>query len=69
MYHDHGAEPTNEDVERSQMLEAKLREGFVRMGELLDMTMHEIVRFHERHPITYNHGKTSITLNSANLTF
>ena len=36
--------PGPQDVERSEMLEGRLREGFVRMRQLLEMTRHEIVR-------------------------
>jgi hypothetical protein len=40
-YTDEGS-PTQKDVERSEMLEGRLREAFVRMRQLLDLTSHEI---------------------------
>lgn len=43
IYHDEGKDPTKEDIERSDMIDAKLRENFVRIRELLEMTRHEIV--------------------------
>ncbi|KAF8476239.1 hypothetical protein BDZ91DRAFT_711231 [Kalaharituber pfeilii] len=42
IYHDEGVDPTEEDISKSYMLDMKLREGFVRMRELLEMTTHEI---------------------------
>ena len=44
IYHDSGYDPTPEDIEISQIQEAKLREHCFRMRELADMTRHEIVR-------------------------
>ena len=38
-----GQEPGPEDAERSEMLEGRLREGFVRIRQLLELTRHEIV--------------------------
>ena len=35
--------PSNADIERSEMLEGRLREGFVRIRQLLELTRHEIV--------------------------
>ena len=43
VYPTDGQRPTREDVERSEMLEGRLREGFVRVRQLLDLTGHEIV--------------------------
>ncbi|KAI4285004.1 MAG: hypothetical protein L6R38_001019 [Xanthoria sp. 2 TBL-2021] len=34
--------PSAEDIERSEMLEGRLREGFVRIRQLLELTRHEI---------------------------
>ncbi|KAL8782486.1 MAG: hypothetical protein Q9213_005325 [Squamulea squamosa] len=34
--------PTARDIERSEMLEGRLREGFVRIRQLLELTQHEI---------------------------
>ncbi|KAL8982255.1 MAG: hypothetical protein Q9177_005328 [Variospora cf. flavescens] len=38
-----GQEPSAQDIERSEMLEGRLREGFVRIRQLLELTRHEIV--------------------------
>ena len=35
IYYEEGHDPTPEDVERSEMLEGRLREGFVRIRQLL----------------------------------
>ena len=45
IYYDEGHEPSAQDIERSEMLEGRLREGFVRIRQLLELTRHEIVRF------------------------
>lgn len=42
IYYTEGQEPGPEDVARSEMLEARLREGFVRIGQLMELTRHEI---------------------------
>jgi len=42
VYFEEGKEPTPEDIERSEMLEGRLREGFVRIRQLLVLTRHEI---------------------------
>ncbi|RPB28446.1 hypothetical protein L211DRAFT_833409 [Terfezia boudieri ATCC MYA-4762] len=42
IYHEEGMNPTGEDVERSSMIDEKLREMFVRIRELFEMTTHEI---------------------------
>ncbi|PHH85797.1 hypothetical protein CDD83_11157 [Cordyceps sp. RAO-2017] len=42
VYFYEGTEPTPEDVERSEMLEGRLREGFVRIRQLLVLTQKEI---------------------------
>ena len=43
IYYKKGEGPTVEDVERSEMLEGRLREGFVRCRQVLELTRHEIV--------------------------
>lgn len=43
IYYTEGDEPGPQDIERSEMLEGRLREGFVRIRQLLDLTQHEIV--------------------------
>lgn len=42
IYYTKGEEPGPEDVARSEMLEGRLREGFVRMRQLMEMTQHEM---------------------------
>lgn len=42
VYYEGGHEPTQEDIARSEMLEGRLREGFVRIRQLLALTRHEI---------------------------
>ncbi|KZF22317.1 hypothetical protein L228DRAFT_221161 [Xylona heveae TC161] len=42
IYYGEGEEPSKEDVERSEMLEGRLREGFVRIRQLMALTRHEI---------------------------
>lgn len=45
IYYDEGHEPSSQDIERSEMLEGRLREGFVRIRQLMELTRHEIVRW------------------------
>ena len=42
IYYAAGNEPGPEDVVRSEMLEGRLREGFVRIRQLMELTRHEI---------------------------
>ncbi|ROT34848.1 hypothetical protein SODALDRAFT_317301 [Sodiomyces alkalinus F11] len=42
VYYDDEGQPTQEDIERSEMLEGRLREGFVRIRQILIMTRHEL---------------------------
>ncbi|KAH7151858.1 hypothetical protein B0J13DRAFT_438362 [Dactylonectria estremocensis] len=42
VYFDEGEDPTPEDITRSEMLESRMREGFVRVRQLLVMTRHEL---------------------------
>lgn len=44
IYFSDGEGPKTSDLERSEMLEGRLREGFVRIRQLMDLTRHEIVR-------------------------
>ena len=47
IYFSDGEEPRPQDLERSEMLEGRLREGFVRIRQLMELTRHEIVgQFH-----------------------
>ena len=43
IYYTEGDEPGPEDVTRSEMVEGRLREGFVRIRQLMELTRHEIV--------------------------
>ena len=45
MYYSAGEEPRPNEIAKSEMLEGCLREGFVRMRQLMELTSHEIVRF------------------------
>lgn len=42
VYYEKGGEPGKEDIARSEMLEGRLREGFVRIRQLMALTRHEI---------------------------
>ncbi|KAL8859463.1 MAG: hypothetical protein Q9178_004141 [Gyalolechia marmorata] len=42
IYYDKEQAPNAQDIERSEMLEGRLREGFVRIRQLLELTRHEI---------------------------
>ncbi|KAE8440896.1 hypothetical protein EG329_006342 [Mollisiaceae sp. DMI_Dod_QoI] len=42
VYYEKGEEPGKEDIEQSEMLEGRLREGFVRIRQLMALTRHEI---------------------------
>ena len=42
VYHSPGEGPGPEDIARSEMLEGRLREGFVRMRQLMELTRHEM---------------------------
>ncbi|KAG7111379.1 Protein BRE4 like protein [Verticillium longisporum] len=42
VYYEEQKQPTKQDIERSEMLEGRLREGFVRIRQLLIMTRHEL---------------------------
>ena len=43
IYYNPGEEPGPQDVARSEALEGRLREGFVRIRQLMELTQHEIV--------------------------
>ena len=45
IYYTDGHEPTADDVEKSEMLESRLREGFVRIRQLMELTRHEMVNY------------------------
>lgn len=42
IYYEQGHKPTAEDIQRSEILEGRLREGFVRIRQLMGLTRHEI---------------------------
>ncbi|KAI1827356.1 hypothetical protein F4861DRAFT_405891 [Xylaria intraflava] len=42
VYYDEGNAPTDKDIQASEILEGRLREGFVRLRELLGLTRHEV---------------------------
>ncbi|OTA61562.1 hypothetical protein K449DRAFT_465650 [Hypoxylon sp. EC38] len=42
VYYEEGDEPTKDDIRASEILEGRLREGFVRLRQLLGLTRHEI---------------------------
>lgn len=42
IYYTKGEEPGPKDIARSEMLEGRLREGFVRMRQLMELTRHEM---------------------------
>ncbi|KAI1502156.1 hypothetical protein F5X99DRAFT_418069 [Biscogniauxia marginata] len=42
VYYEEGHEPTKEDIHGSEILEGRLREGFVRLRQLMGLTRHEI---------------------------
>ncbi|KAL8777502.1 MAG: hypothetical protein Q9194_002510 [Teloschistes cf. exilis] len=42
IYYDSLHQPSAKDIERSEMLEGRLREGFVRIRQLMELTRHEI---------------------------
>lgn len=54
IYYEDGQEPTQEDVTRSEMLEGRLREAFVRMRHLLALTRHEIQLREPFNPLPYS---------------
>ncbi|KAL5352574.1 Zinc finger protein containing five transmembrane domains [Pseudogymnoascus australis] len=54
IYYEEGDEPTQEDITRSEMLEGRLREAFVRMRHLLALTRHEIRLREPFNPLPYS---------------
>ncbi|KAJ9151173.1 Brefeldin A-sensitivity 4 protein [Pleurostoma richardsiae] len=42
VYYEEGENPTAEDIKRSEILERRIREGFVRIRQLMELTLHEI---------------------------
>ncbi|RSL69146.1 hypothetical protein CEP54_002385 [Fusarium duplospermum] len=54
VYFDEGKDPTPEVITRSEMLESRMREGFVRIRQLLVMTRHELRLRAPFDPIPYS---------------
>ncbi|KAF4945454.1 hypothetical protein FGADI_11956 [Fusarium gaditjirri] len=54
VYFDEGKDPTPETIRRSEMLESRMREGFVRIRQLLVMSRHEIRLRGPFNPIPYS---------------
>ncbi|EGR51162.1 uncharacterized protein TRIREDRAFT_75361 [Trichoderma reesei QM6a] len=54
IYFEQGKEPTPEDIEKSEILEGRIREGFVRIRQLLVMTRHEIRLRSPFNPLPYS---------------
>ncbi|TAQ87165.1 hypothetical protein B7494_g4501 [Chlorociboria aeruginascens] len=54
VYYEDGQEPTPEDIEHSELLEGRLREGFVRIRQLLALTRHEIRLRGPFNPLPYS---------------
>ncbi|KAI9839980.1 MAG: hypothetical protein M1819_000172 [Sarea resinae] len=55
IYFEVGQEPGRVDIERSEMLEGRLREGFVRIRQLMELTRHEIRLRGPFDPTPYSH--------------
>ncbi|KAH8598829.1 hypothetical protein B0O99DRAFT_537965 [Bisporella sp. PMI_857] len=54
VYYEAGHEPNQADMERSEMLEGRLREGFVRIRQLMALTRHEIRLRGPFNPLPYS---------------
>ncbi|ETS78266.1 hypothetical protein PFICI_10328 [Pestalotiopsis fici W106-1] len=54
VYYEEGHEPTKADIEASEILEGRLREGFIRMRQLLGLTRHEIRLRSPYNPLPYS---------------
>ena len=54
IYYTPGEEPGSEDIARSEMLEGRLREGFVRMRQLMELTRHEMRLRAPFNPLPYS---------------
>ncbi|MCJ1264972.1 hypothetical protein MMC22_004847 [Lobaria immixta] len=54
IYYTEGKEPGPEDIAKSEMLEGRLREGFVRMRQLMELTRHEIRLRGPFNPLPYS---------------
>ncbi|KAL7928518.1 hypothetical protein V8C35DRAFT_317942 [Trichoderma chlorosporum] len=54
IYFEEGKEPTPEDITKSEILEGRIREGFVRIRQLLVMTRHEVRLRGPFNPLPYS---------------
>ncbi|KAL9132776.1 MAG: hypothetical protein Q9175_006051 [Cornicularia normoerica] len=54
IYYTKGEEPGPKDIARSEMLEGRLREGFVRMRQLMELTRHEMRLRAPFNPLPYS---------------
>ncbi|KAH0526590.1 hypothetical protein TsFJ059_009891 [Trichoderma semiorbis] len=54
IYFEEGKEPTPEDIVNSEILEGRIREGFVRIRQLLVMTRHEVRLRSPFNPLPYS---------------
>lgn len=54
VYYEEGNEPTKADIEASEILEGRLREGFLRLRQLLGLTRHEIRLRSPYNPLPYS---------------
>ncbi|KAL7946093.1 hypothetical protein V8C42DRAFT_322450 [Trichoderma barbatum] len=54
IYFEEGKEPTPEDIVKSEVLEGRIREGFVRIRQLLVMTRHEVRLRRPFNPLPYS---------------
>ncbi|EHK18218.1 uncharacterized protein TRIVIDRAFT_44709 [Trichoderma virens Gv29-8] len=54
IYFEEGKEPTPEDIVKSEILEGRIREGFVRIRQLLVMTRHEVRLRSPFNPLPYS---------------
>ncbi|KAI9800091.1 MAG: hypothetical protein M1825_004273 [Sarcosagium campestre] len=54
IYYEDGNEPTKADIERSEMLEGRLREGLVRIRQLMHLTRHEMRLRAPFNPLPYS---------------
>ena len=54
VYYESGEEPQEKDIQQSEMLEGRLREGFIRMRQLLALTRHEVRLRGPFNPLPYS---------------
>ncbi|MCJ1248363.1 hypothetical protein MMC30_005580 [Trapelia coarctata] len=54
IYHNQGHDPTPDDIVQSERLEGRMREGFVRIRQLMELTRHEICLRAPFDPLPYS---------------